>query len=94
MPRWTDEDIEQLTHLYNDYEITIFDIARKMGRTTNSITKKASNLGLVKNVYQRQLDPSECKGHFKEKCIDKCPAWYECLDIWVDKITSGRVAIE
>jgi len=95
---WTDEDEKILKSMYNDYDLTVYDIADELNRTVNAITSRAYKLGIRKNPHHnftfRHSDPpkilyrsNECFGkEFTVKCIDNCDKWFTCLDLWIDNV--------
>lgn len=95
---WTDEDEKILKSMYNDYNLTVYDIADELNRTVNAITSRAYKLGIRKNPHHnftfRHSDPpkiiyrsNECFGkEFTVKCIDNCDKWFTCLDLWIDNV--------
>ncbi|MBK8978685.1 MAG: hypothetical protein IPM29_22535 [Planctomycetes bacterium] len=48
MPRWTSDDLQRLRQLYPDHDN--LSVARALGRSVQSVTSKATRLGLTKSL--------------------------------------------
>ncbi len=54
MAEWTKQDVKDLRRLHRKH--TDADVAYMLGRTTDAVKKKASRMGLTKNLgYLRSL---------------------------------------
>lgn len=51
-PFWTDEEIDTLRKLYRNPRIYATEIPKMVGRTYNSVTCKANELGLTKSLQE------------------------------------------
>lgn len=100
---WTEAEEKILRNMYNDYDVTVYDIADELNRTVYAITSRAYKLRLRKNPHHnytfRHSDPpkilyrsGECFGkEFTVRCIDNCEKWYSCLDLWIENIIKPHI---
>ena len=50
MTKWTKEEEDILTELYTNWEISVDEIADRLGRTNRSISSKARDMGLRRPI--------------------------------------------
>lgn len=71
--QWTEDDNEKLKGLYPDPSMSVQEIAKQLGRTTNSIKGQAFNLGL-RRPYRgtwTETENKNCGNFMPQRVITK-----------------------
>lgn len=85
---WKVTDLNYLKMNYSKKPVS--EIATELGRTENAIRLKASRSGLKRPFILLEDTQAQtvlkCYGRdFDQDCVDQCPVWYPCLDLWIEK---------
>lgn len=96
---WTDKEKEYLIKSWPDPNLTTDEITLNLGRTKNAVNNMAHRLGLKRPVFVNPIGTwgpdafklLSCYGKtFRNDCIDSCPGWLKCMEIFTVNEVADR----